>query len=132
MRPRQPDPLERLGRAASRAASSPIPCRRSGTVTARATACRGLSEDIGSWNTAWTARRYVSGVRRPRAVTSSPSKSIVPLVTSTSRSSARPMVLLPDPDSPTRPSVSPGRRSKLTASTAFTCSLRNCIARPAS
>src|SRR5689334_23070913 len=33
----------------------------------------------------------------------------------------RPTVVLPQPDSPTRPSVLPGCRSKLTPSTAFTC-----------
>ena len=43
-----------------------------------------------------------------------------PLVGSTSRSTARPSVVLPHPDSPTSPSVSPGRMSSDTPSTAFT------------
>ena len=37
----------------------------------------------------------------------------------TSRRMARPSVVLPDPDSPTTPSVSPRRRSMLTPSTAL-------------
>ena len=42
-----------------------------------------------------------------------PSNVIVPDVGSISRSSSRPTVVLPDPDSPTSPSVSPRRTSKL-------------------
>ena len=51
---------------------------------------------------------------------SMPSNSIVPAVGSMSRSRSRPTVVLPQPDSPTRPSVSPRRISKLTPSTAWT------------
>ncbi|MNL09265.1 hypothetical protein D3C87_1300190 [compost metagenome] len=49
-----------------------------------------------------------------------PANSIVPLWASTRRSSERPVVDLPQPDSPTSASVSPGYRSKLTCSTACT------------
>ena len=45
---------------------------------------------------------------------------LCPTVGSISRSSSRPTVVLPQPDSPTRPSVSPRRISKLTPSTAWT------------
>src|ERR1017187_2927304 len=50
----------------------------------------------------------------------SPSSEISPDVGSTSRTMARPSVVLPQPLSPTRPSVSPGAMLKLTSSTAFT------------
>ena len=51
-----------------------------------------------------------------------PSKRTVPLVGSCSRTSSRPRVDLPQPDSPTMPSVSPRRTSSETPSTACTCS----------
>ena len=50
---------------------------------------------------------------------SSPSKIICPEVGSVSRAIARPKVVLPQPLSPTRPSVSPGSIARLTPSTAF-------------
>src|SRR4051812_22519334 len=49
-----------------------------------------------------------------------PSNRIEPSVGSISRSSSRAVVDLPQPDSPTRPSVSPRMTSKLTPSTALT------------
>ena len=49
-----------------------------------------------------------------------PSNSMVPARLLTSCSSERPVVVLPQPDSPTSDSVSPGYRSKLTFSTACT------------
>ena len=51
---------------------------------------------------------------------SSPSSRIVPSVGSSRRSSSLPTVDLPQPDSPTRHSVSPGLIAKLTPSTALT------------
>src|SRR5947208_628643 len=50
---------------------------------------------------------------------SSPTRT-TPASASVSRITSRPMVLLPEPDSPTRPSVSPRRISKLTLFTAAT------------
>ena len=55
---------------------------------------------------------------------SSPSSRIVPSVGSSRRSSTLPTVDLPQPDSPTRHSVSPGLIAKLTPSTAFTIATR--------
>ena len=49
-----------------------------------------------------------------------PSNVIEPSVGSSSRIIARPVVLLPQPDSPTSPSVSPFAIEKLTPSTART------------
>ena len=65
-------------------------------------------------------RRYGLSAAPLSAVMSSPSKRIVPAVGSMRRRSRRPTVVLPQPDSPTRPSVSPRRISKLTPSTAWT------------
>src|SRR5437868_2257794 len=45
---------------------------------------------------------------------------ILPAVGSIKRSNVLPKVVFPQPDSPTRPSVSPLKTSKLTSSTAFT------------
>ena len=53
-------------------------------------------------------------------VMSSPSNSIVPPVGSSSRSMVRPAVDLPQPDSPTSPTVSPWRTSREMPSTART------------
>ena len=46
---------------------------------------------------------------------SRPSNTIWPAVGSSSRVSRRPVVVLPQPDSPTRPSVSPLRHAKVDA-----------------
>ena len=51
---------------------------------------------------------------------SRPSKEASPLVGSIRRRMTRPVVVLPQPDSPTRPSVSPRRMLKEMPSTAFT------------
>ncbi len=51
-------------------------------------------------------------------MTSTPSKVIVPAVGAMSRSTARPVVDLPQPLSPTRPRVSPFSTEKLMPSTA--------------
>ena len=55
-----------------------------------------------------------------------PSKMISPSVGSSSRTSVRPSVDLPQPDSPTSPSVSPSRTAKLTSSTACTRATSRC------
>src|SRR5487761_182852 len=52
---------------------------------------------------------------------SSPMNSIVPAVGSRRRIMVRPSVDLPQPDSPTRPTVSPFLMSRSTPSTAWTC-----------
>ena len=65
---------------------------------------------------AQAARKAVS----LEAVTSSPSRTMRPAVGSIRRITSRPTVDLPQPDSPTSASVSPGRSTKDTPSTAFT------------
>ena len=52
-----------------------------------------------------------------RQAMSSPSNKMLPAVGSTNFTIARPRVVLPQPLSPTKPSVSPGRMEKLTSLT---------------
>src|SRR6266508_2889489 len=83
---------------------------------------RGLSDAYGSWKMICILRR-ISRIADPdRDDSSRPSKVMVPRVCSLSRTRQRPRVVLPQPDSPTRPTVSPSSTSRLTPSTALTCS----------
>src|SRR6266540_3161430 len=83
---------------------------------------RGLSDAYGSWKMICILRR-ISRIADPdRDDSSRPSKVMVPRVGSMSRTRQRPRVVLPQPDSPTRPTVSPSSTSRLTPSTALTCS----------
>src|SRR5918994_3065947 len=67
--------------------------------------------------------RRISRIADPdKADNSRPSKLTVPPVGSISRTRHRPRVVLPQPDSPTNPSVSPLSTSRLTPSIAFTYS----------
>ena len=84
------------------------------------TVIRGLSDAYGSWKTIWMLRR---SSRISVALTESislPLNRTEPDVAGSRRSSMRPVVDLPHPDSPTRPSVSPRRTWKLTPQTACT------------
>ena len=94
---------------------------RSGSATMSRTVIRGLSEAYGSWKTIWMSRRTARICFRLKPVMSSPSKTIVPDVGSSSFMIVRPSVVLPQPDSPTTPSVSPARMPSVTPSTARTC-----------
>ncbi len=68
---------------------------------------RGLSDACGSWKTICISRRIGASVLREALVMSASRNLISPLVELTSRTSARISVVLPQPDSPTTPSVSP-------------------------
>src|SRR5437773_2132987 len=81
---------------------------------------RGLSEANGSWKTICIERRCGRSSVLPRWVMSRPLRRMLPLVGSTSRRMLRATVDLPQPDSPTSPSVSPMPSVKLTPSTACT------------
>ncbi len=116
----KPDDLEQLTHAPRRSSFFPeMPWTRSGSPTMRPTLCRGFSDAYGSWKTICIRRR--SGRRSfcERVVMSWPSKTILPPVGSYSRRMVRPTVDLPQPDSPTSPSVSPLWIEKLTSSTAL-------------
>ena len=84
------------------------------------TVMRGLSDEYGSWKITWIWRRTSRISLVERWVMSTPAKWMVPSVASSSLSTVRPTVVLPQPDSPTSPSVSPGAIVNETSSTAFT------------
>ena len=80
------------------------------------TDCRGLSAVSGFCRMIWARRRNArSGV----GVTGSPPKRIMPASAWCRRSSSQPRVDLPQPDSPTRPSTSPGATESDTSFTAW-------------
>ena len=81
---------------------------------------RGFSDEYGSWKIICISRR--SGLTSPalRVAISLPSNVIEPDVGSSSRSSSRAVVDLPQPDSPTSPNVSPRLTSNEMPSTACT------------
>ena len=81
---------------------------------------RGLSDEYGSWNTACNSRRYGRISPAPKPSMRRPRHSIVPEVASINLRIVLPVVDLPQPLSPTRPSVSPSAIWKLTLSTACT------------
>ncbi len=86
------------------------PCRRSGSARIAPTVICGFSDEYGSWKIICIARRRSRKARASSAPRSSPSNSTWPALGSIRRSSRRPSVDLPQPDSPTTPSVSPGPR----------------------
>src|SRR5579872_2000055 len=105
-----------------RSAGVPILCTVSTSNSALPTLWRGSSDEYGSWSTTCIRLRYG---RRP--CSSSRARSTLSNHTSPSsgrysRSRHRPSVLLPHPDSPTRPRVRPRAMSKDTPSTAWTAS----------
>src|SRR5262245_17111487 len=91
-----------------------------GSAMMSPTVMRGSRDAYGSWKIIWNSRRCRrsrSPRRRPRSTSL---KRTWPEVRGRSWAISRPSVLLPQPDSPTRPRHSPRRISKLTPSTAFT------------
>ena len=84
------------------------PWAASGSVTMRSTVWRGSSEPYGSWNTIWKSRRATRSSSRGCACRSRPSRRTLPAVGWSSAITSRASVDLPEPDSPTMPSVPPG------------------------
>jgi hypothetical protein len=99
----------------SLSASAALPAA---SATWRPTRMVGFNDVIGSWNTApmWTrrtSRRTDWGLLTmslPRTVTSPLTRAFA----SSNPRTDRPSTLLPEPDSPTSPRISPGRTSRLT------------------
>ena len=85
----------------------------SGSSTMSRTLRLGFSDEIGSWKIIWMFVRTVRMSLPWSVVSSCPWKLMEPLVGRGSCMIARPVVDLPHPDSPTRPSVSPARTSRL-------------------
>src|SRR6266581_3164648 len=102
-------------------------CTSIGSPMMSPTVWRGSRDAYGSWKIIAMSRR--SARRRPprTCVISSPLNLIEPAVGSTRRMIVRPSVDFPQPDSPTRPSVSPASISRSTPSTAWTCARVRCI-----
>src|SRR5262245_3307395 len=92
----------------------------SGSAMMSRTRMRGLSELKGSWKTTCTARRYAMSSAPASPAMSRPSYRIEPSVGVSCSKISFEVVVLPQPDSPMRPSVSPGPIAKSTPSTAFT------------
>src|SRR5262245_3118318 len=92
----------------------------SGSSTICLARIRGFSDEYGSWKTICMSRRASRMRRLENASTFSPRKRTSPDEGSMSRRMQRPVVVLPLPDSPTSPNVSPASMLKLTSSTAAT------------
>ena len=84
------------------------------------TVLRGLSDENGSWKMICISRRRACIWFREFPRMLRPWKKISPAVGSSSRRMVRPKVVLPQPDSPTRPSGFPASMVRLTPSTALT------------
>ena len=97
---------------------STMPQITSGSATMSTTIRRGLSELIGSWKISCIFGRSSRSASAFRVVSSVPSNVTLPLLGRGSCTRARPVVDLPQPDSPTSPRVSPRATSKLTSDTA--------------
>ena len=108
---------------AARSSLVPIFQMTSGSATMSRTLRRGLSEEIGSWKIICTWVRSVRRSPRLSVVSSVSPKRMVPEVARSTWTMARPVVDLPQPDSPTSPSVSPLRSEKLMPATACTAVL---------
>src|SRR5256884_7018804 len=104
-------------------ASQPL-WSRVGSETCHPTRYTGLSEVIGSWKIIAISRPRISRISYSLSLVRSwPLNITLPLTIlpgRCKRMTLRAVTDLPQPDSPTMPSVSPGVRSKETPSTAFT------------
>ena len=126
---RRPRTASRLMPTSARAASTrrarsargrPWMARPSATISS--TARRGLKEETGSWKIICSRARRVRRAAGRRLFSATPSCRTEPSAAAPCGRSwrmARPIVVLPLPDSPTSPSVSPGATSKDTPSTAW-------------
>src|SRR5918999_4906818 len=104
-------------------------CARTASTICVSMRSTGFSVIIGSWNTmAMRAPRTLRSSSSASPTRSVPSKRIRPPTMrpggSTSPRIENPVTVFPQPDSPTRPSTSPARTSKLTPSTARTTPAR--------
>ena len=100
-------------------------CTVRGSAIVSYTVRRGFSDSNGSWKIICTRRRKrrrssLSVMTAMSTISPSCSSIILPELASSSFTISLPVVLLPQPDSPTRPRVSPGAMSKLIPSTAWT------------
>ena len=129
------DEVEQLDRACARASRLLIfRCSRIVSTSCVPMVNTGLRLVIGSWKTMAISSPRTSRISRSESGSRSrPSNITVPETMrpggdGTSRITASDVTVLPEPDSPTMPSISPGRTLKLTLSTtvAGPASVRNC------
>src|SRR5262249_46639523 len=119
-----------MASARSRAAAPLSPSWSMGTsMSCWPTVITGLRLAMGSWYTMATRRpRRARSSDAPRLATSRPSTTMPPLTRRPDpprqRTTARATVDLPQPDSPTSPSASPGAISKLRSGTTLTSPAR--------
>ena len=120
-----PTRSQQLARPAAAAlAREPVRAQRLGDDVADRHAA-GPATASGSWKTTCTSRRscLARGLVQ-RGDVPAEHDDAAPLAAPAARGSACSVVVLPQPDSPTRPSVSPSRMSKLMPSTAWTVPTR--------
>ncbi len=96
------------------------PCTSIGSPMMSPTVCLGSSDAYGSWKIIAISRRNPRRCSPRMCVMSSPLKRTVPPVGLINRITVLPSVDLPQPDSPTSPTVSPDLISRSTPSTACT------------
>src|SRR3954447_3495198 len=95
-------------------------CTDQPSATMSPTVIRGFREAYGSWKMIWTSRRYCLSARPPILASPRSLRRTEPPVGFSSATSNFETVDLPQPDSPTSPSVSPRRSVRFTPSTART------------
>ena len=122
---RSPTRRSRSATRSSRSRRLFMPWTRRGSPTRSSSVMRGLSEEKGSWKIICISRRRARSSFRPSLPTSTTEPSVTrmrisPPVGSIARMMHRAVVVLPQPLSPTRPSVSPWSMWKSTPSTART------------
>src|SRR5262245_41574840 len=88
-------------------------------------------EEYGSWNISWRFLRYLRSSLPRSAETSRPASSTLPEFGCSSATTSFPIVVLPQPDSPTRPNVSPALTVNDTSETACTAPALRCKMAPA-
>jgi hypothetical protein len=103
----QADGCQRFGGTLALLARLVSASASSGSATMRATVWRGSSEPYGSWNTIWKSRRAVRSSFFGSVCRSRPSSETLPEVGVSSAITRRAMVDLPEPDSPTMPTLWP-------------------------
>ena len=94
-----------------------------GRMIELSTVSLGLRFEAGSWNTTAISRCSLSISLWVALLRSTPSMTASPPVIFVRDSSTRASVVLPEPDSPTRPTISPSSTDSVMWSTAFTCSV---------
>ena len=105
-------------------------CRARPSPTICSMVMRGDSEPNGSWNTTCSRERKVLRSRRETSSRLLPRNWISPALRRCRFSTAWASVVLPEPDSPTMPMVSPSRSAKFTPLTAANWSRPNQPAKP--